>query len=48
MAGDAGLDVAAAQEGGYFDFVTSSRTLFSFGGDAPFKGRISIELSLVP
>jgi hypothetical protein len=23
-------------------FVTSSRSLFNFGGDAPFKGRISI------
>jgi hypothetical protein len=28
-------------------FVTSSRSLFSFGGDATFKGRISIYLSLV-
>jgi hypothetical protein len=33
-------------EGDYF--VTSSRSLFSFVGDAPFKGRISIELFLVP
>jgi hypothetical protein len=28
-------------------FVTSSRSLFNFSGDAPLKGRISIELSLV-
>jgi hypothetical protein len=33
-------------EGDYF--VTSSRSLFRFGGDATFKGRISIELFLVP